>query len=97
MVRMFVVIYCIIGGRFSQDTQMPMPTPADIAHQRELLTIHRRTLAHFLRQLAIHTLAYAPPSVIHGIRAALTASWVIDLKTRQLFSPTTCWSPVSRR
>lgn len=50
-----------------------MPTPDEISHQRELLTIYRRTLRVYLSQLAIHSMAYVPPSVIHGIREARDA------------------------
>lgn len=41
-----------------------------IEQQRELLTTHRRTLAHLLRQQATLTSAHTPPSVAHGIDEA---------------------------
>src|SRR5258706_4922495 len=47
-----------------------MSRSEDIAQQRNLLEIHRRTLAHYLNQLAIQGEAYAPPGVTHGIREA---------------------------
>jgi hypothetical protein len=50
-----------------------MPTPDDIDQQQRLLATHRRTLADYLRQRAIHGEAYAPPAVGHGIREACAA------------------------
>ena len=47
-----------------------MPTKEDIDHQRELLAIHRRTLAHHLKQRATLGEAYTPPGVSHGIDEA---------------------------
>src|SRR5689334_9080218 len=38
-----------------------------VAHQHELLQLHRRTLQHYLTQRATFTMAYAPPSVSQGI------------------------------
>lgn len=47
-----------------------MPSRADIQKQQELLNIQRNTLAGYLHQLALHTTAYAPPSVFNGIHEA---------------------------
>jgi len=47
-----------------------MPTEEEIADQRELLTTYRRTLSRYLRQLAQHGEAHAPPSLFEGIREA---------------------------
>lgn len=44
-----------------------MPTEQDIENQQDLLATYRRTLAHYLKQRAIHGLAHVPPSVVHGI------------------------------
>jgi hypothetical protein len=49
----------------------PTPkTPEQVAHQRQLLEAHRRTLAHYLTQLAISGKAHARPEVSHGIAEA---------------------------
>ncbi|NOK71585.1 MAG: hypothetical protein GFH25_541324n28 [Chloroflexi bacterium AL-N10] len=50
-----------------------VPTTKDIAQQQHLLNTHRRTLAHYLQQAAMHGDAYTPPGVMHGITAARTA------------------------
>lgn len=47
-----------------------MPTSAEIADQQNLLTTHRRTLAHYLKQQASLGEAFAPPAVTHGISEA---------------------------
>ena len=47
-----------------------MPSVEDIANQQYLLAMHRRTLTHYLSQQAIHSLAYVPSAVIHGIAEA---------------------------
>jgi AAA-like domain/TIR domain len=47
-----------------------MPSQEEIADQQELLHTHRRTLAQYLKQQATLTGAFAPPSVVHGIREA---------------------------
>jgi len=44
-----------------------MPGTEDIAHQQNLLQIHRRNLAHYLRQSAQHGATGAPVSVLNGI------------------------------
>lgn len=44
-----------------------MPTQEDIQNQLELLSVHRHTLSHLLRQEALHGSEYTPPSVQHGI------------------------------
>ena len=44
-----------------------MPTQEEISHQQSLLTIHRRTLAHYLSQQATLGAAYIPPGVVNGI------------------------------
>jgi hypothetical protein len=59
------------------------PTPGDrpatkvppeaINDQRALLVAHRRTLTIYLKQLATHSSANAPPSVEQGIREARAA------------------------
>lgn len=40
----------------------------DIAQQKELLRLHRQTLAHFLQQQAALGTAFTPPAVANGIR-----------------------------
>ncbi len=50
-----------------------MPTPDDIEQQQRLLATHRRTLADYLRQRAIHGEAYVPPAINHGIHEACAA------------------------
>lgn len=47
-----------------------MPTQEEIADQQSLLSTHRRTLAHFLKQRAALGDAFAPPAVTHGIHEA---------------------------
>lgn len=47
-----------------------MLSPEEIADQRELLQAHRRTLDHYLRQVASLGSAYTPPGVINGIYEA---------------------------
>ncbi|MEM8535600.1 MAG: hypothetical protein AAGF95_32515 [Chloroflexota bacterium] len=47
-----------------------MPDKEDIEHQRELLAIHRRTLAQYLKQRAALSEAYTPPGVTYGIEEA---------------------------
>jgi tetratricopeptide (TPR) repeat protein len=42
----------------------------EIDQQRELLTIYRRTLAHYLNQQAALGAAHVPPEVTHGLREA---------------------------
>lgn len=49
---------------------LPPSAPDDIKHQRRLLEIHRRTLANYLKRLAIFGQAFAPPEVDFGIREA---------------------------
>ena len=44
-----------------------MASQEDIAHQRNLLSINRRNLAHYLKQRDTLGQAYAPPGVINGI------------------------------
>lgn len=46
------------------------PQQVDIVAQKELLEVHRRTLAVYLRQRAILSEAYTPPGVEHGISEA---------------------------
>jgi hypothetical protein len=41
-----------------------------IQEQLTLLQAHRRTLAHYLEQRALHGKAYEPPAVAHGIAEA---------------------------
>jgi hypothetical protein len=43
-----------------------MPEAEDIAAQEELLTAHRRTLHHFLKQRALAGEMLIPPNVTHG-------------------------------
>jgi hypothetical protein len=54
----------------STPSQNPRPSPADIDVQRELLATHRRTLALYLKQQAIHGVENTPPGVQHGINQA---------------------------
>lgn len=44
-----------------------MPDSDDIQSQLQLLKTHRTTLAHYLEQRAMHSAAYAPPSITQGI------------------------------
>lgn len=45
-----------------------MPTTDDAEHQRKLLEIHRRNLAHYLQRLALlGGIAHAPPELINGL------------------------------
>ncbi|MBA3471042.1 MAG: hypothetical protein H0T53_15515 [Herpetosiphonaceae bacterium] len=44
-----------------------MPTFEEINDQRERLTIHRRNLAHLLRQEAKCSSDYVPLSIVNGI------------------------------
>ncbi len=54
-----------------EQKEEPMPIDHDaVSHQQRLLAIHRRTLAILLEQQAVHTSAYVPPSVVHGIAEA---------------------------
>jgi hypothetical protein len=50
--------------------QAAQATPEQVAHQRQLLEVHRTTLGHYLTQLAIAGSAHARPEVSHGIREA---------------------------
>ncbi len=45
-----------------------MSSPEEIARQQHLLATYRETLAIYLEQQAKLGTAYAPPSVVHGIR-----------------------------
>ena len=47
-----------------------MTTEEDINGQQQLLKAHRQTLEILLGQRALHTAAFVPPSVEHGIREA---------------------------
>jgi len=47
-----------------------MRSQEEIADQQELLAIHRRTLAQYLKQQAALTGAFVPPGVVHGLREA---------------------------
>jgi len=47
-----------------------MPTQEELSTQIDLLQTHRRTLAHYLKQQALHGAAYTPPAVTHGIEDA---------------------------
>jgi hypothetical protein len=49
---------------------LPARDPAEIEQLRDLLKAHRATMAHYLKQRAIFSEAYAPPSVLHGIGEA---------------------------
>jgi hypothetical protein len=42
----------------------------EIAQQERLLEIHRRTIAHYLKQRALLGVAFAPPAIAHGIHEA---------------------------
>jgi hypothetical protein len=44
-----------------------MPSQEDIESQYNLLRTHRQTLSLYLKQLAMHGEAYAPPSILNGI------------------------------
>lgn len=47
-----------------------MPSQEDIADQLELLAVHRRTLAQYLKQQGLITEAFTPPAIAHGIEDA---------------------------
>lgn len=47
-----------------------MASEDEILQQEQLLSAHRNTLAHLLRQKALHGSAHAPPSVLTGIDEA---------------------------
>jgi hypothetical protein len=48
----------------------PMLDQESIEQQRQILAVHRRTLAHLLTQQATLTSAYTPPGVMQGIDEA---------------------------
>lgn len=50
-----------------------MPTFDEIREQHDVLHTHRRTLAHYLKQQAIHGSGFAPPATMHGIHEARAA------------------------
>lgn len=56
------------GGQTAADA-----SPEEIDEQRELLAVHRRTLAIYLTRLAKLGSANAPPEVMHGIHEARAA------------------------
>src|SRR5262245_52278061 len=66
-----------------------MPSPEEIEHQRDLLTTHRRSLAHLLKQAAQHGgEVFAPPQTANGIAEArkniqhvtyLLRSWDVEV------------------
>jgi len=45
-----------------------MPSQEDIAHQQNLLEIHRRNLAQYLKQQGLIGEAFVPPMIVNGIR-----------------------------
>src|SRR6266545_5158333 len=47
-----------------------MCSQEEIAQQRELLEIYRRTLAHHLRQIASLGAAFTPPYIVNGVYEA---------------------------
>jgi hypothetical protein len=47
-----------------------MASPEEIAQELELLAIHRKTLAIYLKQQATFGEAYTPPANVHGVREA---------------------------
>jgi hypothetical protein len=49
-----------------------MPSPEEIHEQQERLAIHRRTLAHYLKQEAALSAANTRPEISHGIHDART-------------------------
>lgn len=51
-------------------TTASMLDPEEIVAQRELLTMYRRTLRHYLKQQASLGEAYTPPGIINGIYEA---------------------------
>ena len=56
----------------TENEAITMPDNEEIAHQQRLLATHRRTLTILLEQQAVHTTAFTPPSVVHGITEART-------------------------
>jgi hypothetical protein len=56
--------------RAFQTEAIPSLSQEEVAEQLALLKTHRRTLAHYLGQLATLGSAYVPPGVIHGIYEA---------------------------
>ncbi len=55
----------------NEESVLP-PDNEELAHQQRLLATHRRTLTILLEQQAVHTTAFTPPSVVHGITEART-------------------------
>jgi hypothetical protein len=64
----------IIGSQVNYGAAPPAPPTAGNAAaldaQRKILAAHRRTLAHYLEQLAISGVANARPEISHGIAEA---------------------------
>jgi len=61
-----------------------MTTEEDINGQQQLLKAHRQTLEILLGQRALHTTAFAPPSIEHGIREARDQIQIIKQTLRNL-------------
>ncbi|WP_161569202.1 CHAT domain-containing protein [Candidatus Oscillochloris fontis] len=60
-----------IIGRNSGNPPAPAGAQSEaITHQHTLLATHRRTLGHYLQQLAVFGTAYAPPHIMHGATEA---------------------------
>jgi hypothetical protein len=66
-----------------------MSSQEEIFEQQERLQIYRRTLAHYLNQLAVHGTAYVPPSIAFGINETREAiqrikrilrTWGVDVE-----------------
>lgn len=83
-----------------------MPSPEDISIQQEFLRIQRHNLALYLKQLAIHSTAYVPPSITYGIDEAREAiqrikgildSWGIVVEDHPDDSPSIIASPVAAK
>lgn len=64
-----------------------MPSEQEIAEQQNRLAIYRQTLSHYLTQQAIHSSAYAPPSVASGIVEARAAIRRIKAILREWSAP----------
>jgi hypothetical protein len=58
------------AGLGHQGKGCTMPSQEQIDGQQQLLSTHRRTLAHYLRQQAELGSAYTPPGIASGIREA---------------------------
>ncbi len=64
-----------------------MPTQEELQAQQELLAAHRRTLAVYLKQRALHGEAFVPPAVEHGMRESRQQIRAIKARLRTWGEP----------